>query len=67
MLLLKVILSWRSGKASLPQRLGDWVEEVQDVSSQLGALFHHVLREANSKADILAKEGFFCSSASFDV
>lgn len=67
MLLLKVILSWRSGKTSFPQRLGDQVEEVQDVSSQLGALFHHVLRKANSEEDILAKKGFFCSSVLYHL
>ena len=43
------------------------MEEVQDISKQLGATFHHVLREANILADDLTKEGVIQSSISFDV
>ena len=43
------------------------VEEVQDILSQLGAVFHHVLREANVWADNLAKEEVLRSCLSYDV
>ena len=43
------------------------MEEVQEISRQLGASFIHVLREANVTADGLAKEGVLQSSLSFDV
>lgn len=45
----------------------DWIEEVQDISSLLEATFHHVLREANSEADTLAKEAVFLTSMMFYV
>ena len=43
------------------------MEEVQDISSLLGASFHHILREANTIADGLAREGVFRTSISFNV
>ena len=60
-------IQWGSGKAIHPWRLADWVEEVQDISSLLGASFHHVLREANNMVDGLAREGVFRTSISLDV
>lgn len=42
------------------------VEEVQDISRQLGVVFNHVPREDNVMANGLAKESFL-SSISFDV
>ena len=47
--------------------LSNWVEEVQDISSFLGASFHHIFREANVMADVLAKEGVFHTSILFYV
>lgn len=38
---------------------GDIVEEVQDISTQLGASFNRILREANDMADGLAWKEFF--------
>ena len=32
------------GKASHPWRLAVWVEEVQDISRQVEASFHHIVR-----------------------
>lgn len=43
------------------------MEEIQDISRQLGAPFNHVLREANAITDALAKEGGLRSSISLDV
>jgi hypothetical protein len=40
---------------------------VQDISSRLGASFHHFFREANVMANALAKEGVFRTSILFDV
>ena len=37
-------IQWGSGRAIHPWRLEDWVEEVQDISSLLGASLHHILR-----------------------
>lgn len=42
-------------------------EEVQDISNQLAASFHHILREANDMADGLAKEVVIRVSVSFYV
>ena len=47
---------WGFGKASHSWRLRNWVEEVQAISTQLGASFHHIPREANIIADSLARE-----------
>ena len=55
------------GNRSYPWRLADVVEEVQDILSQLDAVLHHVLREANVSTDNLTKEGVLRSSLSFDV
>ena len=60
-------IQWGSGEASIPWRLLDWVEKVQDISSRLGASFHYIFREANVMADALAKEGVFCTSILFYV
>ena len=60
-------IQWGLGKAIHPWRIADWVEEVQDISSHLGASFQHVLREDNSMADGLAREGVFHSCISFNV
>ena len=60
-------IQWGFGKAIHPWRLADWVEEVQDISSLLGASFHLVLREANTMVDSLAREGIFHTSISFGV
>ena len=60
-------VQWGSGEAIHPWRLADWVEEVQVISSLLDASFHHILREANTMADGLAREGVFHTSSSFDV
>lgn len=40
---------------------------MQDISRQLGALFHHILREANVIANGLPKGGVFLVTVSFDV
>lgn len=37
------ILKWGSGKTFDPLRLEDWVEEVQEISRQLGTSLHHIL------------------------
>ena len=58
---------WTSGKAVYPWRTVDWVEEVQDISKKMGASFHHILREANSMADGLEREGVSRPSIVFDV
>ena len=42
------------------------MEEVHDISRQLIAMFHHILREANALTDGLGI-GVFHSSISFDV
>ena len=60
-------IQWGPGKASYPWRLTDWVEEVHDNAKQHGASFSHVHREANVKANALAKEGVLHSSIMFDV
>ena len=38
-------IQWGSGKAIHPWRLGDWVEEVQDILRQTRASSNHFLRE----------------------
>lgn len=38
-----LILQWGTGKTADPLRLADWVEEVQEISRQLGTSFHHIL------------------------
>lgn len=43
------------------------MEEVQDISSQLGASFKNFLHEANDMADRLAREGVLQLNISFDV
>lgn len=55
------------GKTSHPWRLADWVVEVQDISIQLDASFHHIYCEAKEMADGLAKEEFFSTCISFDA
>ena len=60
-------IQWASGKASYPWRIADWVEEVQDIAKKIGVSFCHILREANSKADGLAREGLSRSSIIFVV
>ena len=47
--------------------IAGWVEEVQELSRQLGASFHHILKEANSMADGLAREGVSKLPVLFDV
>lgn len=46
-------------KSSWPWRLAKSVEEVQDISRQLGVVFNHVQREDNVMANGLAKERVF--------
>ena len=58
---------WASGKAIYPWRIADQVEDVQDISKKMGASFRHILWEANSMADVLAREGISRSSIMFDV
>ena len=60
-------IQWGSGKATHPWGLADLVEEVQDISSLLGASFLHTLRKTNTMADGLARDGVFRTSISFDV
>lgn len=60
-------IQWGSVKSPYPWRLVDLVEEVQDISSQLGASFKHFLREANDMADGLAREGVLPLNIYFDV
>ena len=60
-------IQWGSIEASIPWRLLDWVEEVKDIFSRLGASFHQIFREVNVMADALAKEGVFHTSIPFDV
>ena len=60
-------IQWGSGKVSHPWRLTDLVEEVKDFAKQLGALFHHVHKEANVMVDALAKERVLRSSILFDA
>lgn len=43
------------------------MEEIIDISDQLVATFHHVVREANYEVDGLAREGVRCIFISFDV
>lgn len=40
---------------------------MQDISSHLGVSFQHILKEANSMADGLARKRVLHSSISFDV
>ena len=67
------ILSWlfnaALGRLSAinPWRIADRVEEVHDISRKMGASFRHILQEANSMADCLAREGFARPSIIFDV
>ena len=42
------------------------MEEIIDISDQLGATFHHVLCEENYEVDGLAREGVHCLFISFD-
>ena len=58
-------IQWGSGAAFIPQRLLDWVEEVQDISRRLGASFRCIFREANVMANAFAKEGVFRTSIFF--
>ena len=60
-------IQWAFGKAIYPWRITDWVEEVQDISKKIGASFRHILREANSMADGLSREGLSRSSIIFVV
>ena len=46
-------IQWGSGETSIPWRLLDWMEEVQDISRCLSAFFHHILPEANVMVDAL--------------
>lgn len=48
-----------------PWWIADWVEEVQDISRNMGTFFLHILREANSVTDSLSGEGVFCPSIIF--
>lgn len=43
----------------MPLVFAEWVDEVQEISLQLGCKFNHVLREANDVVDSLAREGAF--------
>eukprot|EP00268_Persea_americana_P030203 TRINITY_DN29242_c0_g1_i1.p1 TRINITY_DN29242_c0_g1~~TRINITY_DN29242_c0_g1_i1.p1 ORF type:complete len:115 (+),score=26.47 TRINITY_DN29242_c0_g1_i1:213-557(+) len=54
-------------KSSYPWSLVYLVEEVQDISSQLGATFHHTIREANDVADGLVREELLRLNISFHV
>ena len=56
-----------SEKANYLWWIADWVEEVQDISKKMGASLSHILREANSMADGLAREGISLSSIMFDL
>lgn len=60
-------IQWGSEKSSYPWILADLLEEVQDISSQLGASFLHINRGANDVADGLAREGVLRLQISFDV
>ena len=60
-------IQWSSKKSSFPWRLAELVEEIQDISSQVGVVSHHFLHEPNVVADGLTKEGVFRSSITFDV
>ena len=60
-------IQWASSKASYPWRIAAWVEEVQDSSKKIGASFCHILWEANSMADGLARVGLSRSSIIFVV
>ena len=60
-------IQWGSGKSPLPWRLADLVQEVQDISTQLGASFIHIPHEANDMVDILAWKGVLWLNISFDV
>ena len=60
-------IQWASGKVIYPWRIAHWVEEVQGISKKIGASFRHILREANSMADGLAREGLSRSSIVFYV
>ena len=50
-------IEWGSGKTMYPWSLADWVEKVLNITNQLHASFHHILREANAIAGGFAKEG----------
>lgn len=60
-------IQWSPKKPSFPWRLADLIEEIQDISSQVGVASHHFLREPNVVVDGLTKEGVFRSSITFDV
>lgn len=57
-------IQWDSKRSSYPWLL---VDEVQDISDQLGDTFHHVLHEVNDIEDHLAREQVFCLIISYDV
>lgn len=52
--------------SSHPWLLPDWAKEVQDISVQLDASFHHIPRGDNEIVDTLAK-GVSRVCVSFDV
>lgn len=60
-------IQWASWKTNYPWRIADWVKVVQDIFRKMGASFHHILREANSRADGLARKGVSQPSILFDV
>lgn len=60
-------IQWGSTKSSYPWFLADLEEEVQDISSQLGASFLHIYQGANDVAYGLAREGVLRLQISFDI
>lgn len=60
-------IQWGFEKSPFPWRLAALLEEVQDISTQSGASFNHIPRQANDMADGLAREGVLRLIISFDV
>lgn len=54
------IIRWVSGLSKAPLRMADMMEEVMDLA-RLHASFHHI-KSANSKVDLLSKEGVWRQS-----
>lgn len=63
----QLVTLWGSSKRESPWHLSNWVEEIHFISACSSLSFHHVVPDANSVADALARASASCTDLAFDV